>query len=106
MESWTAVDSTPLNVAAWPDPTAPAVRCTSAPNPAPWPAPATTSSPVAAAGQVIRHGTARMGVCQAAPCNCVYIDRSRARTRRYCCDQCNDRAAIAAYRRRQAGRRA
>jgi len=46
----------------------------------------------------------RMGVCQAAPCNCVYIDRSRARTRRYCCDQCNDRASIAAYRRRQSGK--
>ena len=59
----------------------------------------------ALAGQLIRHGTTRMGVCQAAPCNCVYIDRSRARTRRYCCDQCNDRASIAAYRRRQSAER-
>lgn len=59
----------------------------------------------ALAGQLIRHGTTRMGVCQAAPCNCVYIDRSRARTRRYCCDQCNDRASIAAYRRRQSAKR-
>lgn len=55
----------------------------------------------ALAGHLIRHGTTRLGVCQATPCNCVYIDRSRARTRRYCCDQCNDRASIAAYRRRQ-----
>jgi predicted RNA-binding Zn ribbon-like protein len=55
----------------------------------------------ALATHLIRHGAQRMGVCQAAPCNCVYIDRSRARTRRYCCDQCNDRAAASAYRRRQ-----
>ena len=51
---------------------------------------------------LIRHGATRIGVCHAAPCDCVYVDRSRARTRRYCCDQCNDRAAAAAYRRRQA----
>lgn len=56
---------------------------------------------LALADQLVRHGTARIGVCQAAPCNCVYVDRSRARTRRYCCDQCNDRAAAAAYRRRR-----
>jgi predicted RNA-binding Zn ribbon-like protein len=54
----------------------------------------------ALAAQLIRSGTSRLGVCQAAPCTCVYVDRSRARTRRYCCDQCNDRAAAAAYRRR------
>ncbi len=54
----------------------------------------------ALATQLIRHGTSRIGVCQASPCDCVYVDRSRARTRRYCCDQCNDRAAAAAYRRR------
>lgn len=52
---------------------------------------------------LIRHGATRIGVCHAAPCDCVYVDRSRARTRRYCCDQCNDRAAAAAYRRRQSG---
>jgi predicted RNA-binding Zn ribbon-like protein len=57
---------------------------------------------LALADQLVRHGTARIGVCQAPPCNCVYVDRSRARTRRYCCDQCNDRAAAAAYRRRRA----
>jgi predicted RNA-binding Zn ribbon-like protein len=56
----------------------------------------------ALAGQVERSGTQRIGVCAAAPCTCVYVDRSRARTRRYCCDQCNDRAAAAAYRRRHA----
>jgi predicted RNA-binding Zn ribbon-like protein len=51
--------------------------------------------------QLVRDGTARLGVCQAEPCQCVYVDRSRARTRRYCCDQCNDRAAATAYRRRR-----
>jgi predicted RNA-binding Zn ribbon-like protein len=55
----------------------------------------------ALAAHLVRHGTARLGTCQAAPCNCVYVDHSRARTRRYCCDQCNDRAAAAAYRRRK-----
>jgi predicted RNA-binding Zn ribbon-like protein len=54
----------------------------------------------ALSAHLIRHGTARIGVCQADPCTCVYADRSRARTRRYCCDQCNDRAAASAYRRR------
>ena len=57
----------------------------------------------ALATQLIRHGTDRLGICQAHPCTCVYVDRSRARTRRYCCDQCNDRAAAAAYRRRKNG---
>jgi hypothetical protein len=55
----------------------------------------------ALAVHLVRHGTARLGTCQAAPCNCVYVDHSRARTRRYCCDQCNDRAAAAAYRQRR-----
>jgi predicted RNA-binding Zn ribbon-like protein len=56
----------------------------------------------ALAAYLVRHGTIRLGVCQASPCDSVYVDRSRARTRRYCCDQCNDRAAAAAYRSRLA----
>jgi predicted RNA-binding Zn ribbon-like protein len=55
----------------------------------------------ALAAHLIRYGSGRTGICQADPCTCVYVDRSRARTRRYCCDQCNDRAAAAAYRRRK-----
>jgi predicted RNA-binding Zn ribbon-like protein len=55
----------------------------------------------ALAAHLIRHGTVRIGTCQADPCTCVYVDRSRARTRRYCCDQCNDRAAATAYRHRK-----
>jgi predicted RNA-binding Zn ribbon-like protein len=54
----------------------------------------------ALATHLVRHGAVRLGTCQASPCDCVYVDRSRARTRRYCCDQCNDRAAAAAYRQR------
>jgi predicted RNA-binding Zn ribbon-like protein len=56
--------------------------------------------PAALATHIADHGTSRFGSCAAAPCECVYVDRSRAGNRRYCCDLCNDRAAAAAYRRR------
>jgi hypothetical protein len=56
----------------------------------------------ALAAHLVRHGIDRLGVCQASPCPRVFIDRSRARTRRYCCDRCNDRAAALAYRKRSA----
>jgi predicted RNA-binding Zn ribbon-like protein len=46
-------------------------------------------------------GTARMRLCAADPCRCVYVDRTRANRQRYCCELCNDRMASAAYRRRQ-----
>jgi predicted RNA-binding Zn ribbon-like protein len=59
--------------------------------------------PAALAAHVARHGTGRLGTCFAVPCDCVYVDRTRAGNRRYCCDQCNDRAASAAYRRRKTG---
>lgn len=45
-------------------------------------------------------GWDRFGLCAAAPCCCVYIDRSRNRSRRYCCQLCADRMSQAAYRRR------
>jgi predicted RNA-binding Zn ribbon-like protein len=45
-------------------------------------------------------GWARLGICSAAPCTCVYVDESRNRSRRYCSDQCNDRVSQAAHRRR------
>lgn len=54
----------------------------------------------ALAAHLVRHGISRIGVCQADPCTGVFVDRSRARTRRYCCDRCNDRAAALAYRQR------
>jgi predicted RNA-binding Zn ribbon-like protein len=48
-------------------------------------------------------GWERLGVCGAAPCTCVFVDRSRSGTRRYCCRLCADRAATAAYRARRRG---
>jgi predicted RNA-binding Zn ribbon-like protein len=49
------------------------------------------------------HGLSRFGRCTAHPCRCVFVDRSRNRSRRYCCDLCADRAnQQAARRRRQA----
>lgn len=51
----------------------------------------------ALATHIARHGLRRLGICSAAPCTCVFVDRTRPGTRKYCCDQCNDRAAAAAY---------
>ena len=64
-------------------------------------------APVTALGllEVIRDdGLSRFGRCVAAPCRCVYVDRSRNRSRRYCCELCADRANQAAARRRRRGR--
>ncbi|MEU6584012.1 CGNR zinc finger domain-containing protein [Nocardia sp. NPDC046763] len=59
----------------------------------------------AVAEHLVAHGIRRLGVCAAAPCDCVFVDRTRPGTRKYCCDGCNDRAAAAAhYRRRQTNR--
>jgi hypothetical protein len=52
----------------------------------------------ALADHLVRRGTTRPGVRHAGPCRCVYADR-RARSRRYCCGQCNVRAAASADRR-------
>jgi predicted RNA-binding Zn ribbon-like protein len=57
--------------------------------------------PTALAAHIARHGMTRLGSCAAHPCSCVYVDRTRAGRRRYCCDLCNDRAAAAAYRNRR-----
>jgi predicted RNA-binding Zn ribbon-like protein len=48
-------------------------------------------------------GWARFGRCAGGPCRCVYVDRSRNRSRRYCCQLCADRVAAASYRRRMRG---
>ena len=51
-------------------------------------------------------GWERFGVCAGAPCCCVFVDRSKNRSRRFCSDLCADRVAQAALRaRRRAGRR-
>jgi predicted RNA-binding Zn ribbon-like protein len=46
-------------------------------------------------------GWERFGVCAGAPCCCVFVDRSRNRSRRFCSDLCADRIAQAAYRQRR-----
>ena len=48
-------------------------------------------------------GLERFGVCQAAPCQGVFIDTSANRTRRYCSDRCTNRAIVTAFRARKRG---
>jgi len=48
-------------------------------------------------------GWKRFGRCAGAPCRCAFVDRSRNRTRRYCCSLCADRVAQAQYRARRRG---
>ena len=57
--------------------------------------------PAAVARHVAQHGVDRLGVCVGDPCRCVFVDRTRAGTRRYCCTWCNDRTAARAYRARR-----
>jgi predicted RNA-binding Zn ribbon-like protein len=54
----------------------------------------------------IRSGSwPRFGVCRGDPCRCVYVDRSKNRSRAYCSQACADRLNASAYRRRKAARR-
>ncbi len=46
------------------------------------------------------YGLERMGTCMADPCQDVFIDVSRNRSRRFCSDRCANRYNIAAYRER------
>jgi predicted RNA-binding Zn ribbon-like protein len=48
-------------------------------------------------------GIERFGVCQAAPCQGVFIDTSTNRSRRYCSDRCVSRANVTAFRARKRG---
>jgi predicted RNA-binding Zn ribbon-like protein len=48
-------------------------------------------------------GWKRFGRCAGTPCRCAFVDRSRNRTRRYCCSLCADRVAQAQYRARRRG---
>ncbi len=51
---------------------------------------------------VIRMGeTARLKMCDADGCACIFADLSRNRSRRYCSTACSNRMAAAAYRTRQ-----
>jgi predicted RNA-binding Zn ribbon-like protein len=58
------------------------------------------SSALALADVIRRGGWSRFGRCAAAPCDCVFVDASRNRSRRYCSRLCADRVSQAAYRRR------
>jgi predicted RNA-binding Zn ribbon-like protein len=57
--------------------------------------------PAGVAAHIAAHGPSTLGVCASDPCRCAFVDRTRAKTRRYCCGYCNDRAAARAYRRRR-----
>jgi predicted RNA-binding Zn ribbon-like protein len=46
-------------------------------------------------------GRDRFGICAGAPCCCVFVDRSKNRSRRFCSDLCADRIAQAAHRARR-----
>jgi predicted RNA-binding Zn ribbon-like protein len=61
-------------------------------------------SAIALLGVIEEEGWSRFGLCAASPCCCVFVDRSRNRSRRYCCDLCADRATQAAARRRRKAR--
>jgi predicted RNA-binding Zn ribbon-like protein len=50
-------------------------------------------------------GWDRFGTCAGAPCCCVFVDRSKNRSRRFCCDLCADRIAQALARARRRQRR-
>ena len=55
-----------------------------------------------ALARVVIEGAAdRLRTCAGDPCRCVYVDRTKANRRRYCCELCNDRMASAAYRSRK-----
>ena len=61
----------------------------------------TARLPAALAEHVAERGAGRLGTCAAPPCQCAFVDRTRARTRRFCCTACNDRAAALLYRQRK-----
>src|SRR5215208_5463992 len=48
-------------------------------------------------------GWDRFGVCAGAPCCCVFVDRSKNRSRRFCSTLCADRIAQASHRSRVRG---
>jgi predicted RNA-binding Zn ribbon-like protein len=48
------------------------------------------------------HGLTRFGTCAASPCTGVFVDRTKNRRKRYCCELCADRAAQRDHRARLA----
>jgi predicted RNA-binding Zn ribbon-like protein len=49
------------------------------------------------------YGWRRFGRCEGSPCRCAFVDRTRNRSRRYCCTLCADRVAQARSRARRRG---
>jgi predicted RNA-binding Zn ribbon-like protein len=70
------------------------------PDDAPVPQVLAVTSALALADIIRAGGWSRFGRCAADPCDCVFIDVSRNRSRRYCSRLCADRVSQAAYRRR------
>lgn len=60
-----------------------------------------TESAIALLEAIRDGGWERFGICAGSPCTCVYVDRTRNRSRRFCSDLCNDRVSQEAHRRRQ-----
>jgi predicted RNA-binding Zn ribbon-like protein len=46
------------------------------------------------------HGLTRFGTCAAPPCTGAFVDRTKNRSKRYCCELCADRAAQQQHRAR------
>ena len=58
----------------------------------------------AALAEVVRaHGVSRFGICSAPPCTGAFVDRTKNRSKRYCCELCADRAAQQHHRARRRG---
>lgn len=49
------------------------------------------------------HGLNRFGICAAPPCTGAFVDRTKNRSKRYCCELCTDRAAQSRHRARLRG---
>jgi predicted RNA-binding Zn ribbon-like protein len=49
------------------------------------------------------HGLSRFGTCSAPPCTGAFVDRTKNRSKRYCCELCADRAAQSHHRARLRG---
>jgi predicted RNA-binding Zn ribbon-like protein len=71
--------------------------------------PASRWAPALAASGLLEeirtHGRLRLGRCAAGPCRCPFVDRSKNRSRKFCCDLCADRFNQAAARARRAASR-
>jgi predicted RNA-binding Zn ribbon-like protein len=60
-----------------------------------------STSAMSLAEAIRMDGWERFGTCDGSPCCCVFVDRSKNRSRRFCSDLCADRVAQAAHRRRR-----